>query len=50
MKETIKLLEQTIKRIENQILNTDDNHKLTCLQRAKKEAMSSLVTLKYINK
>ena len=57
MKEAIKLLEETIKRIENLIDNTHNadisinelDRKITCLNRAKKEAISSLVTLKYIN-
>jgi hypothetical protein len=49
MNEVIKLLEQTINRIENQILNTYNDDKLTYLQRAKKEAIISLTTLRYIN-
>ena len=49
MKKAIILLNETITEIENQIANTSDNDKLTYLQRAKKEAIISLTTLKYIN-
>ena len=49
MKKAIILLNKTITEIENQIVNASDNDKLTYLQRAKKEAIICLTTLKYIN-
>lgn len=45
----IENMEQTIKKIEWEILQCYDDNKLPYLQRAKKEAIICLTTLKYIN-
>ena len=47
--EAIKNLEQTIKKIEWEILQCYDDSKLHYLQRAKKEAIICMNTLQYIN-
>ena len=47
--EAIKILEQTIKKIEWEILQCYDDSKLHYLQRAKKEAIICMNTLQYIN-
>ena len=47
--EAIKNLEQTIEKIEWEILQCYDDSKLYYLQRAKKEAIICMTTLKYIN-
>ena len=45
----IENMEQTIKKIEWEILQCYDDNKLPYLQRAKKEAIICLTTLKYVN-
>ena len=49
METAIKNLEQTIEKIECEILQCYDNNKLPYLQRAKKEAIICLTTLRYVN-
>ena len=49
METAIKNLEQTIKKIEWEILQCYDDDKLDYLQRAKKEAIICLNTLQYVN-
>ena len=49
MEMAIKNLEQTIKQIEWEILQCYDDDELYYLQRAKKEAIICLTTLRFIN-
>ena len=49
METAIKNLNQTIKEIEREILQCYDDDKLYYLQKAKKEAIICLTTLRYVN-
>lgn len=48
METAIKNLEQTIKKIEWEILQCYDDNELPYLQRAKKESIICLTTLRYV--